>query len=93
MRAAPTQAIATHGAVNVAALDQTTTKAGGDGDMRVGASSAKAEVATIDEVAVRDAEIRLDWEGVQVSPRVPALDSDVQCNGESQARESSVAER
>jgi hypothetical protein len=41
--------------------------------MRIGVGGAKAEVATIDVVAIREAEIRVDWDGVQVSPRVPAL--------------------
>jgi hypothetical protein len=75
-RAAPAEAIATHGVVDVAALDVTTTKASGSGYMRIGAGCTKAEVATVDEVAIREAEIRGDWDGVQVSPRVPALDTE-----------------
>jgi hypothetical protein len=46
-RAAPSEAIATHGLVDVAALDVTTTKASGNGDMRIGAGCTKAEVATV----------------------------------------------
>jgi hypothetical protein len=57
-QAAPTQAIATHGVVNVAALDVTTIKTCGGGDMWVDASSYKAEVASVDDVAVREANIR-----------------------------------
>jgi hypothetical protein len=69
-RAAAAQVIAAHGAINVSALDVTTTKASGGGDMRVGASCAKGEVATVDEVTVGEAEIRGDRDGVQVSPGV-----------------------
>jgi hypothetical protein len=75
-RAAAAEAIATHGVVDAAALDVTTTKASGGGDVRVGASCAKAEVAFIDEVAVGEAEIRSDRDGVQVSPSVPALETE-----------------
>jgi hypothetical protein len=42
-RATAAEAIAAHGVVDVAALDETTTKASGGGDVRVGASCAKAE--------------------------------------------------
>jgi hypothetical protein len=62
--------------VDVAALDVTTTKASGGGDVWVGASGAMAEVATVDEVTVGEAEIRGDRDGVQVSPRVPALETE-----------------
>jgi hypothetical protein len=62
-RAASAQTIATHGMVDVAALDVTPTKTSGGGDMRVGPSSAKAEVATVDEVTVGEAEIRVDRVG------------------------------
>jgi hypothetical protein len=75
-RVAAAEAIAAHGVVDVAALDVTTTKASGGGDVRVGASCAKAEVATIDEVAVGEAEIRSDRDDVQVSPSVPALETE-----------------
>jgi hypothetical protein len=78
-RAAAAEAIAAHGVVDVAALDVTTTKASGRGDVGVGASRAKAEVATVDEVAVGEAEIRVDRDGVQVSPRVPALETEHAC--------------
>jgi hypothetical protein len=54
----------------------TTTKASGGGDVRVGASCAKAEAATVDEVAVGEAEIRGDRDGVQVGPPVPALETE-----------------
>jgi hypothetical protein len=49
-RSAAAKAIAAHGVVDVAALDMTTAKASGGGDMQIGARSAKAEVATVDEV-------------------------------------------
>jgi hypothetical protein len=47
-RVALAQAIATHGMVDVAALQVATAKAGGGGDMWVGHSGANAEVATVD---------------------------------------------
>jgi hypothetical protein len=75
-RAAAAEAIAAHGVVGVAALDVTTTKASGGGDVRVGASCAKPQVATVDEVAVGEAEIRGDRDGFQVSPSVPALETE-----------------
>jgi hypothetical protein len=78
-QAAPAQAIATHGVVHIAALDVTPTKTSGDRDMWVGSSSAKAEMATIDEVAIGEAEVRVDRDGVQVSPRVPALETEQPC--------------
>jgi hypothetical protein len=53
----------------------TTTKASGGGKIR-GASCAKAEVATIDEVAVGEAEKWGDQDGVQVSPSVTALETE-----------------
>jgi hypothetical protein len=59
--------VATYGVVDIAALDGTTKKASGGGDVRVGASSAEVEVATIDEVAVREVETWSDLDGVQVS--------------------------
>jgi hypothetical protein len=59
MQAAPAQAIAIRGVVNIAALDVTPTKTCGRGDMKVGASNSKAEGATADEVAFREAEIWL----------------------------------
>jgi hypothetical protein len=62
-QAAPTQAIAAHGVVAVAALDVTTAKSGSGGDMWVRSSGAKAEVATVDEVTDRKAEIWVDWDG------------------------------
>jgi hypothetical protein len=77
--AAIAEEITTHGVVEIAALVVTTTKTSGGGDMRVGASCAKAEVPTVDEVAVREAEIRVDWDAVQVSPGVPACYDDCVC--------------
>jgi hypothetical protein len=74
-REAAAEAIAAHGVVDVAALDVTTAEASGGGDVRVGASCAKAEVATVDDVAVRETEIRGDRDGVQASPSVPALET------------------
>jgi hypothetical protein len=71
-QAAPAQAIATHGVVDV-----TPTKTSDGRDMRVGTSNAKAGVATVDEVAVREAEIRVD--GVQVSPCVPVQETEQAC--------------
>jgi hypothetical protein len=75
-RAAPAQAIAAHGVVDVAALDVATTKASCGGDVRVGASCASSKVATVDEVAIGEAEIRGDRDGVQVKPSVPALETE-----------------
>jgi hypothetical protein len=59
-RAAPTQAIATHGVVDSAALDVTLTETSGGRYMWVGASSAKAEMATVVEVAIGEVEMRVD---------------------------------
>jgi hypothetical protein len=78
-RAAAAEAIAALCLVDVAALDVTTTKASRGGDVRVGASCAKAEVATVDEVAVGETEIRGDRDGVQVGTRVPALETKQAC--------------
>jgi hypothetical protein len=79
--------------VNVAALDFTTTQEGGGGDVWIGARWGKAEVATVDEVAVRETEIRGVGDDVQVSPSVPALATQQsRCDGKAQARRSSVAE-
>jgi hypothetical protein len=75
-RAAAAEAIAAHGVVDVAALDVTTTNGSGGGDVRVGASGTKAEVAAVDEVAITEAEIRGDRDGVQVSPVVTALETE-----------------
>jgi hypothetical protein len=47
MRVAAAEAIAAHGVVDIATLDVTTTETSGDGDIRVGASSAELEVATV----------------------------------------------
>jgi hypothetical protein len=44
-RAASAQAIATHGVVDIIALDVTPTKTSGGGDMGVGAHSSNAELA------------------------------------------------
>jgi hypothetical protein len=51
-REASSQVLATHGVNDIAALDVTTKKPSGGGNMWVAASSAKVEVATVDEVAV-----------------------------------------
>jgi hypothetical protein len=72
-QAALARAIATHGVVNVAALS--VTKADDGRAMWVGASGAKAEVVAVDEVTTREAEIQNDWDGVQLSPSVSALES------------------
>jgi hypothetical protein len=47
--------------------------------MRVGASSCKAEVAKVDEVTVREVEIRVDGGGVQVRPCMTALETEQAC--------------
>jgi hypothetical protein len=73
-RAASAQAIATHGVVDIAALDATPKESCGVGEMRVDVGSAKVEMASVDEVAVGEAQIQVDWDGVQLSPRVPALE-------------------
>jgi hypothetical protein len=62
--------------VDVAALDVTTSKASGAGDVRVGASCAKSEVATVEAVAVGEMEIRGDRDSVQETPRVLALETE-----------------
>jgi hypothetical protein len=67
MRAAPAQAIAFHGMVDDTALDVITTETGGSGGMWVRASSVRAQLATGDEVAVREAQIRVDRYGIQVN--------------------------
>jgi hypothetical protein len=68
---APAQAIAPHGVVDLAffsaALDVTTATANAGGDMWVGSSGAKSEVANIDEDAIREAEVWIDEEDVQVA--------------------------
>jgi hypothetical protein len=75
-RAAPAEAIAAHGVIDVAALDGPTIKASCGGDVWVGASCVKSKVATVDEVAIREAGIWGDWDGVQVSPSVSALETE-----------------
>jgi hypothetical protein len=62
--------------VYVATLDVTTAKAGFGGDVWVGYSGAKAEMATVDEVTIGEAEIGVDRDGFQVSPGVLALDTE-----------------
>jgi hypothetical protein len=59
----------------MAAVDVTTTKVGGGGDMWVGASGSKAGAATTDEVTITAAQI---WhqEGVEVCPSVPTLEAE-----------------
>jgi hypothetical protein len=78
-RASPGQTVSAHGVVDITALGVMPTKASGGRDMWVGASSAKAEMATADEFAIGEAEIRGDRDGVQVSPRVPALEAEHAC--------------
>jgi hypothetical protein len=56
-RAAATEVIAAYGVVDVADLDGTPTKASGGGYVRDGANCAKAVVATVDEVFLRETEI------------------------------------
>jgi hypothetical protein len=92
-RPAPTQVIATHGVVDVAALDVTNATVGDGGDMWVDTSDAKAEVAIVEEVAIREAGIVIDWNGVEASPSVPALQTEhAQCHEESQAWKISAAQ-
>jgi hypothetical protein len=67
---------ATHGVVDVTAVDMTNTKAGGGRDTWVETSSVKVVVATVDEGAVREAETRVDRDGVRVSPCMPALETE-----------------
>jgi hypothetical protein len=78
-RATCAQAVATHGVVDITALDVMPTKASGVRDMWVGASSTKTDMATVDEVAIGEAEIRVDRDSVQVSPCVPALETEHAC--------------
>jgi hypothetical protein len=94
-QAAPAQAIPTHGLADVADLDVTTAKAGGGGTWVV-SSGAKAGVATVDEVAIKEAEIRVYGDGVHVSLSVPTLETEQSCSGgcygESHAWKSVAAE-
>jgi hypothetical protein len=81
-RTAPTEAIATHGVVDIAPLHLTPKNTSGGGQMWVGASCAKAEVATVDESRRQrslEAETRVDRDGVQVNPCVPALETEHVC--------------
>jgi hypothetical protein len=64
---------------DIASQDVTATKTSCGRDMWVDASSTKAEVATVDEVPFREAEIRVDWDSVQVSPCMPALKTEQAC--------------
>jgi hypothetical protein len=66
--------IETYGVVDVAALGVITTKAGGGWDIWVHTSGCKVEVADVDGATITEAEIRVDWNGVHVSPRVPELE-------------------
>jgi hypothetical protein len=47
--------------------------------MRVGTSGSDAEVATVDEANIIDAEVWVDRHGVQESLRVPALETEQSC--------------
>jgi hypothetical protein len=69
-------AIATHGVVDVADLNVTVTEASGSRYMWIGAGCTKAKIATVDDVPITEARIRVDWSGVQVSPRAPALETE-----------------
>jgi hypothetical protein len=75
-QAVPAQATAPLGVVDVAALDVTTTKASGGGDVRVGASGAESKVAAVVEVTIGEALIRGYRDSLQVSPSVPALETE-----------------
>jgi hypothetical protein len=78
-KAAPAQALATHGVVAVAALVVATAMAGGGGDMWNGASDAQAEVATVDEVTIREVDMWVDPDGVQVRSSVPGVETEQSC--------------
>jgi hypothetical protein len=71
--------------VYIPALDVMPAKTSGGRDMQVGAIGAKAEVATVDEVTMREARIRVD--GVQVCPACLhcRLSRHAQCDGDLQA--------
>jgi hypothetical protein len=77
-RAAPLP-IVPYGVVYVAAQDVTAAKAVVGGDEWVGASGANGEVAAVDEVTIRKAEIRFERVGVQVRTIVPALETEQSC--------------
>jgi hypothetical protein len=74
VQAASTQTIESHDVIDVAA-DVSTKKQGGGEEMWVGASGVKEEVATVDEVTIREAKIRIDWDNARVSPSMPALET------------------
>jgi hypothetical protein len=59
-RSCPGDCNAWHGMAYVTTLDVISTKRGGDGNIWVRARSARAEAATDDEVAVEEAEIRVN---------------------------------
>jgi hypothetical protein len=52
-------------------------------------------VGTVDEVAIKEADVQVDWDDVQVSPRVHALDSEQArtIDGKSQAWNSTLFEQ
>jgi hypothetical protein len=93
-RASAAEAIADHGVVDVAALDVTSTKAGGGGDMRVGASCAMAEVETVDKSPSERQRYRVTGTVSGLAPvcRHWRLSRRARCDGESQARKSFAAE-
>jgi hypothetical protein len=68
--------IAAHGVIDVTAVDMTNTKAGGGSDTWVETSGVKVVVATVGEGGVREAETRVDRDGVRVSPCMPALETE-----------------
>jgi hypothetical protein len=73
-QAALAQAIAAHGLADIAALAVTSAKAGGGGNMWIAASGITADVATVDEGTMREAEIWVGRNSVQVQPRFGTAD-------------------
>jgi hypothetical protein len=78
-QAALTQAIAAHGMVDVACLDSMPKKAGWGRKCAWGASGPKAVLAIFDDVAIREAAICFDHDGVLVRSSVPALETEQAC--------------
>jgi hypothetical protein len=64
---------------DAAALDVTTMTAGGGRDMWVGASGAEVEVAADDEVTIKEAEIRVDWDCVNACSSMLARETKQAC--------------
>jgi hypothetical protein len=71
--------MAIHDMGDVAPLFVMTTRSGGGRDMRSGGSQVKANVASVDKVAVRVAQLRVHWYQDWVSPHVPAPVTEAMC--------------